>query len=177
MNVKSFILLLFLASFSASAQLQTNFPVTLTNLSGKVYSDITLDHTNAVGIVYTTQDGGMGCLKYTQLSADILSKYNIPLDVVQDSQAREDKAKAFWEAKAKSDAVALAEIKSQLAAQVAAQKAAEDASNAALKAKQDAEAAAAAAAAAPPTEEQRLQAIKEGKLEAIKAKSKRDNRQ
>ncbi len=37
-------------TFTALAQIATN--VTLTNLQGRVYTNITLDHTNQIGLMY-----------------------------------------------------------------------------------------------------------------------------
>lgn len=58
------------------AQLETN--VTITNLQDKVYSNITLDHTNNLGVVWTTADGSMGQIKFTDLSVETWNQLNLP---------------------------------------------------------------------------------------------------
>jgi len=52
--------------------------VTFTNLQGRVYNGVTLDHTNSLGIIWTAQDGSMGQIKYTDLSLETWQQLNIP---------------------------------------------------------------------------------------------------
>ena len=68
-----------LASLIASAQLATN--VTVTNLQGKVYRNITLDHTNALGVVWVSPDGTVGQFRYADLSLESWKQLNLPDDV------------------------------------------------------------------------------------------------
>jgi hypothetical protein len=51
-----------LVSFSASSQLATN--VTVTNLQGEAFQNITIDPTNLLGVVWVAQDGGMGQFRW-----------------------------------------------------------------------------------------------------------------
>src|SRR5208283_3252528 len=51
--------------------------VTFTNLQGRVYNGVTLDHTNSLGIIWTAQDGSMGQIKYTDLSLETWQQLNI----------------------------------------------------------------------------------------------------
>lgn len=84
-------ILVTLVSFTASAQLATN--ITLTNIQGHVYKDITLDHTNKLGIIWSAADGSMGQIKYKDLPADQLTRFGISPKVVAGAVAAEEKAK------------------------------------------------------------------------------------
>jgi hypothetical protein len=64
-----------LVSFTASSQLATN--VTVTNLQGKIFHNITLDHTNMLGVVWVAPDGGMGQFRYTDLPMEYWDKLNL----------------------------------------------------------------------------------------------------
>jgi len=91
-----------LIAHAASAQLAIQ--VTITNLSGRVYSDVTLDHTNNLGIVWNKPDGSEGILRYKDLPADVLARYGVNAHTVQAAVAAEQKAKAEWDARARADA-------------------------------------------------------------------------
>lgn len=99
----------------ASAQLATD--VTITNLSGRVYANVTLDRTNNLGIIWIKSDGSSGMLKYKDLPADVLLRYGISTNVIQAAVAAEQKAKAQWDAKAKADATQLKATAEQAAKQ------------------------------------------------------------
>lgn len=76
MKIRLLTILAVLVYFTASAQLATN--VTITNLQGKVYTNITLDHTNTLGVVWTAHNGSMGQIKFTDLSLETWQQLNIP---------------------------------------------------------------------------------------------------
>jgi hypothetical protein len=78
MKIRPLTTLAVLVYFTASAQLATN--VTITNLQGKVYTNITLDHTNTLGVIWTAQDGSMGQIKFTDLSLESWKHLNLPDD-------------------------------------------------------------------------------------------------
>lgn len=61
--------------FAASGQLASN--LTITNLQGRVYRNITLDHTNVLGVVWKAADGSMGEFKYTDLSMACWDQLNL----------------------------------------------------------------------------------------------------
>ena len=152
------------------AGLQTYFPVTVTNLSGKVYYDITLDHTDELGVIYFTTNKGVGLLKYTELTPDFINRYQIPFSIVDDARTKEEESKAAWAAKLQANAEGMARLRQQMAV-AARQKAVIDASNAAaLKVQQDEY----NAAHAPLTEDQIQQAKKQGQLNAIAIKAKQN---
>jgi flagellar biosynthesis GTPase FlhF len=71
-----------IVSLAASAQLATN--VTVTNLQGRVYRNITLDHTNALGVVWVSPDGTVGQFRYADLSLESWTQLNLPDDVRND---------------------------------------------------------------------------------------------
>ena len=125
-----------IASFIASAQLATN--ITVTNLQGKVYSNITLDHTNALGLIWRAQDGSMGQIRFTDLSVETWNQLNLPdglkrsiVAFVSKQIAEEAAAKAAQEeadrqaraAKAEADRQARAdqEAKDKLQAEILAE--------------------------------------------------------
>jgi hypothetical protein len=64
-----------LQTATGGAQLATN--VTITNLQGRVYRNITLDHTNKLGVIWTAADGSLGQFKYTDLAMDYWEKLNL----------------------------------------------------------------------------------------------------
>jgi hypothetical protein len=64
-----------MAYYTAPAQLATN--LTITNLQGKVYRNITLDHTNTLGVVWVAADGSMGEFKYTDLAMEYWDRLNL----------------------------------------------------------------------------------------------------
>jgi DNA segregation ATPase FtsK/SpoIIIE-like protein len=78
MNIRLLTTLAALVYFTASAQLATN--VTITNLQGKVFTNITLDHTNTLGVIWTAQDGSMGQIKFNDLSLESWEHLNLPND-------------------------------------------------------------------------------------------------
>lgn len=65
----------FFTSLAASAQLATN--VTVTNLQGQVFSNITLDHTNASGVIWVSSNGDLGQLKYSDLAMEYWERFNL----------------------------------------------------------------------------------------------------
>jgi hypothetical protein len=99
----------------ASAQLATN--VTITNLSGRVYANVTLDRTNKLGIIWIKADGNTGILKFKDLPADVLAQYGISTSTVQAAIASEQKAKAQWDARANADAAQMKAAAEQAAKQ------------------------------------------------------------
>jgi hypothetical protein len=82
---------LIVAALAASAQLATD--ITLTNLQGRVYSGITVDHTNNMGLVWTKPDGSEGMIKYKDLPPDQLARYRVSAKTVAAAIATEDKNK------------------------------------------------------------------------------------
>ena len=64
-----------LQATTGGAQLATN--VTVTNLQGRVFRDITLDHTNKLGVIWMGADGSMGQFKYTDLAMEFWNKLNL----------------------------------------------------------------------------------------------------
>jgi hypothetical protein len=96
--------LILLTALSASAQLQTNFPVTLTNLSGRVYARITLDHTNKLGFIWQAADGSQGQIKYYDLSPATLAELKVSPATVQEAYLAEARSSDFWKRKAAYDA-------------------------------------------------------------------------
>jgi hypothetical protein len=94
-HMKTTIQILTLTTFTltASAQIATN--VTITNIASKVYSGITLDHTNNCGFVWKAKDGSMGQLKYSDLPADVLARYQVSSDTVRAAQEAQTKANTF----------------------------------------------------------------------------------
>lgn len=68
-----------LQASTGRAQLATN--VTITNLQGRVYSNITLDHTNKLGVIWMAADGSIGQIKYTDLAIECWNKLNLPESV------------------------------------------------------------------------------------------------
>jgi hypothetical protein len=87
-----------IVSFAANAQLATN--VTLTNLQGRVYRNITIDHTNALGVIWVAPDGTMGQFKFTDLPMEWWDRLNPTLagqyrEAVALKQEQEREAKAL----------------------------------------------------------------------------------
>lgn len=74
-GIAGFTMLAVMASCVASAQLATN--VTITNLQGRVFRNITLDHANEMGVVWTTAGGNMGEIKFTDLPMDFWDKLSL----------------------------------------------------------------------------------------------------
>ena len=97
-----------LICFTALAQLATN--VTVTNLQGRVYKDITLDHTNSLGIVWKAQDGSIGQIKYTDLAMEYWDKFNLSdnaknaMESITRKQEQERQARARLEEEARQQA-------------------------------------------------------------------------
>ncbi|MGA2245906.1 MAG: hypothetical protein ABSH48_12975 [Verrucomicrobiota bacterium] len=107
---------------------------TFTNLQGRVYENVRLDHGTLDGVIYSlTNAVGGGMVKYKDLSVDFLTDLNIPTNRIQIAEQR-DKVRA--EKKARYDAAVRA-----LALQQQQQEAI-DASNALAQAKANAKAAA-----------------------------------
>ena len=77
-----------LQAATGEAQLATG--VTLTNLQGQVYNNITIDHTNKLGVIWKGADGGMGQIKYNELAMECWVKLNL-----SDSAQKYDEAIAL----------------------------------------------------------------------------------
>jgi hypothetical protein len=78
-NLLALILSAFLGISSRADVIATN--VTITNIQGRIYTGITLDHTNNLGVIWTAQDGSMGQIKFTDLSLESWEHLNLPDDV------------------------------------------------------------------------------------------------
>jgi hypothetical protein len=64
--------------------------VTFTNLQGRVFPDVRLEHANLDGVIYSLTNGaGGGMVKFKDLSPNFLASLNIPLDRLQTAQQRE----------------------------------------------------------------------------------------
>lgn len=63
--------------------------ITFTNNEGHVYSDVLLQRANLDGIVYYTQDGGAGMVKYKDISTNLMASLNIPLERLDTAAKRE----------------------------------------------------------------------------------------
>jgi hypothetical protein len=121
---RSVLCLAIMAYYTATAQLATN--LTITNLQGKVYRDITLDHTNTLGVVWVAADGSMGEFKYTDLAMEYWDKLNLSDSAKNVQQAaalrkqREQQAKIAQEESARQQAELTAksnqEVQDQLSA-------------------------------------------------------------
>jgi hypothetical protein len=103
---------LFLRTTTIRAQLATD--VTLTNLQGKVYNNITIDHTNKLGVVWTGADGSMGQIKYN----DLPMEYWVNLKL-SDSAKKYDEAIALQQEQEQKARLAQAEATRQAAKQQA----------------------------------------------------------
>ena len=113
-----------LQAATGEAQLATG--VTLTNLQGQVYNNITIDHTNKLGVIWKGADGSMGQIKYNELAmecwvklnlSDSAKKYDeaIALQQEQEQKARLTQAEA---AKQQAELPASAQRQRQLDAEV-----------------------------------------------------------
>jgi hypothetical protein len=75
---------------------------TFTNLQGRVYENVRLEHGTLDGVIYSVTNGvGGGMVKYKDLSPDFLADLNIPTNRIQIAEQR-DKVRA--EQKARYDA-------------------------------------------------------------------------
>jgi len=75
---------------------------TFTNLQGRVYENVRLEHGTLDGVIYSVTNGvGGGMVKYKDLSPDFLADLNIPTNRIQIA-AQRDKVRA--EQKARYDA-------------------------------------------------------------------------
>lgn len=139
--------LLALASFSAAGQSDIDLGgkvMTFTNLQGRVYENVRLEHATLDGVVYSlTNTIGGGMVKYKDLSTNFLASLNIPADRIQIAQQREQ-IRAIQKERYDAAVRALA-LKQQ-------QQEALDASNALAQAHAQAAAAAKAAANKPATQ-------------------------
>lgn len=115
MKNKLALLLAFAALLQAAtgeAQLATG--VTLTNLQGKVYNNITIDHTNKLGVIWKGADGSMGQIKYNELAMEYWVKLNL-----SDSAQKYDEAIALQQEQEQKARLAQAEAARQAAKQQA----------------------------------------------------------
>ena len=107
--------------------------VTFTNLSGDIYTNVSLAHGNLDGITYFDEGGG-GFVSYTNLSPDLLQQWGIPTNRIgiaaQRAAAKTEQDRQFW---ATRNAQAQA-LQAQYDKQIADQKAAEAAAAAAAAA-------------------------------------------
>ena len=101
-----------LQAATGEAQLATG--VTLTNLQGKVYNNITIDHTNKLGVIWKGADGGMGQIKYNELAMECWVKLNL-----SDIAKKYDEAIALQQEQEKKVRLAQAEAARQAAKQQA----------------------------------------------------------
>lgn len=63
---------------------------TFTNLQGRVFENVRLDHATLDGVIYSVTNGvGGGMVKYKDLSTNFLADLNIPADRIQIAQQRE----------------------------------------------------------------------------------------
>jgi len=63
--------------------------ITFTNNEGHVYSDVLLQRANLDGIVYYTQEGGAGMVKYKDVDTNLMASLNIPLARLDTAAKRE----------------------------------------------------------------------------------------
>jgi len=76
--------------------------VTFTNLQGRVFADVKLEHANLDGVIYSLTNGtGGGMVKFKDLDPSLLTSLNIPPERLQIAQQRE---KADAERKVQYDA-------------------------------------------------------------------------
>jgi len=101
--------------------------VTFTNISGDVYTNVSLAHGDLDGITYF-DDGGGGFISYTNLSPDLLTQWGIPADRIETARqralAKAAQDRDFWAARNAQAAALQAQYAQQLAAQQAADAAA-----------------------------------------------------
>ena len=64
--------------------------MTFTNLQGRVYENVRLDHATLDGVIYSVTNGvGGGMVKFKDLSPEFLTSLNIPADRIQVAQQRD----------------------------------------------------------------------------------------
>jgi hypothetical protein len=113
--MKNAVAIFLLSVLPAAAQLATN--VTVTNLQGKVFQNVTIDHTNFLGVVWVAPDGGMGEFRYGAFPMEFWTSLGLSncaeqyYEAVKLKQDQERRERQFLEQEIKEERAQAAALK------------------------------------------------------------------